>query len=628
MWCGGGRATLDHPGRAEYVTVVMPRWLLILLPLLLAIGGAAYTGRMIDRGWTPFDEGQLGQSAERVASGELPHRDFDEVYTGGLTELDAMAFRVLGFRLSVLRVVLLVCFTLWIPAVYYVARRWASPGPAAIATILAIVWSVPNYPAAMPSWYNLFLATWALAAALRFIDSGHTRWLFVGGLAAGLSILVKIVGLFALAGILIGLAWGEQTRSEQSPSSPRAWAYSVALTLALAAIVMALYRLVSALGPVSPALYFVVPTAALAGAVVLREWRGRYRPSAERLRTALSWLVPLLAGTAVPIVIFLIPYIAAGAIPDLVRGVIVMPPRRLRFAAYPLPGLAESLPAILALLVVAAAPFVGQRWRVRYLILVAAVLVAGFVSRPPFIVWIALRLTIPVLAVAGAVFLSAPERVRPIDAHAQWRLFLLLSVTSLASLVEFPYSSPVYFCYVAPLAVLSLLAVWQPAGRRVAPVAAMLASFAFLFATIRSNWDPVVKIGHTDIRTNSVPLALPRAGLWVQPDDKVDYEGVIPLVQRHAGASAYVYATPDLPEISFLAGMHNPTRTLYDFFDDTTGRVPRIVHELAAHDVRVVVITSRPAFSPRVSPALDSALTARYPASTTVGRFTVRWIPN
>jgi hypothetical protein len=189
---------------------MMRRW---WLPLLLALCGALYTGRSLDHGWTPFDEGTLGQSAERVASGEMPHRDFDEVYTGGLSELNAAAFRVFGVRLSVLRAVLFVCFVLWVPAVYYVARQFAGPAPSSLATILAVIWSVPNYPAAMPSWYNLFLATWALAAILRFIDTDNRRWLFAAGVAAGLSILIKIVGLFLVAALFLALAWGEQNRS-------------------------------------------------------------------------------------------------------------------------------------------------------------------------------------------------------------------------------------------------------------------------------------------------------------------------------------------------------------------------------------------------------------------------------
>jgi len=53
----------------------------------------------VNRGWVPHDEGLLGQSAERLLAGQLPHRDFDEVYTGGLSYLHALAFEVGGVRL-------------------------------------------------------------------------------------------------------------------------------------------------------------------------------------------------------------------------------------------------------------------------------------------------------------------------------------------------------------------------------------------------------------------------------------------------------------------------------------------------------------------------------------------------
>ncbi len=44
------------------------------------------------RGWIPVDEGLLAQTAERVLAGELPHRDFDDCYTGGLAIFYAAAF--------------------------------------------------------------------------------------------------------------------------------------------------------------------------------------------------------------------------------------------------------------------------------------------------------------------------------------------------------------------------------------------------------------------------------------------------------------------------------------------------------------------------------------------------------
>src|SRR5215813_10887577 len=74
-----------------------------LLFLMVFLLSALYAARDLKRGWVPSDEGTFGQSAERVLQGELPHKDFDEGYTGGLTYLNALAFRVLGTNLASLR---------------------------------------------------------------------------------------------------------------------------------------------------------------------------------------------------------------------------------------------------------------------------------------------------------------------------------------------------------------------------------------------------------------------------------------------------------------------------------------------------------------------------------------------
>ena len=89
----------------------MRTWVVTLL--IVWVISAAYVGIQIDSGWVPDDEGTLAQSAERVLAGELPHRDFDEVYTGGLSYLNVLAFQVLGVNLLSLRLVLLVFFLAW-----------------------------------------------------------------------------------------------------------------------------------------------------------------------------------------------------------------------------------------------------------------------------------------------------------------------------------------------------------------------------------------------------------------------------------------------------------------------------------------------------------------------------------
>ena len=60
---------------------------------VLVLGAVALR---IDQGWVPHDDGAFAQSAERVLDGQLPHRDFTELYTGGMTLLNAMVLAVLG----------------------------------------------------------------------------------------------------------------------------------------------------------------------------------------------------------------------------------------------------------------------------------------------------------------------------------------------------------------------------------------------------------------------------------------------------------------------------------------------------------------------------------------------------
>src|SRR6202166_4627353 len=94
----------------------------VLIPLLVWLACAAYMGMNLKRGWVPWDEGILGQSAERVLNGEIPHKDFNDAYTGGLSYLDAFIFRLFGINLLYLRNFLFACFILWVPAVYSLAR--------------------------------------------------------------------------------------------------------------------------------------------------------------------------------------------------------------------------------------------------------------------------------------------------------------------------------------------------------------------------------------------------------------------------------------------------------------------------------------------------------------------------
>src|SRR5258705_1672068 len=113
------------------------RWskLIFLLVWLLS---ATYAGMNVNKGWFPHDEGTLGQAAERVLQGEMPHRDFTDPYTGGLSYLEAYIFRLFGIDLIWLRVFLFAVFLAWVPAVYAISREFLSPWAAGGVTLVAV----------------------------------------------------------------------------------------------------------------------------------------------------------------------------------------------------------------------------------------------------------------------------------------------------------------------------------------------------------------------------------------------------------------------------------------------------------------------------------------------------------
>jgi hypothetical protein len=71
----------------------LSRW--SVLPFLVVwLLSAVYLGVNLKRCRVPHDDGMPGQAAECVLQGEMPHRDFEDPYTGGLSYVHAAAFRL------------------------------------------------------------------------------------------------------------------------------------------------------------------------------------------------------------------------------------------------------------------------------------------------------------------------------------------------------------------------------------------------------------------------------------------------------------------------------------------------------------------------------------------------------
>jgi hypothetical protein len=588
--------------------------------LVVWVATVTYAAVVLRWGWVPRDDGFLAHAAERVLRGEIPHRNFQDVYVGLLSYLHAAAFRIWGTNLGSLRYPLLAIFVLWVPSVFWIASRMLGRTGTAIATIIAAVWCIPNYSASMPSWYNLFFATFGLAAIFRYIEVESPWLLLLAGFSAAISCLFKITGLYFVAAVFLFLVW--QARPNPSASSTRARLDRGLVSLFAVLFVTAVALLLRSRLGASEIYHFLAPQVAIAAFLLWFIWR----PARQVHENLPAWnlvrtLGPFSVGFLLPIAAFEIAFASMGAVRDLLNGVFLLPMRRLAVVGRSPAPLISLVPMCLTLgLVIAAGKFRGRRlWFINAPLVIgfAALLFLSANSPAAFTFsWYIFAPLIPAIVVISVVALrqSAGDSVR------DQRLMLLAGTVAVCSLIQYPFSTAAYFCYVAPLLVLlvaQLLAVY-PVSRS---TIAIICAFAVLFPIIRLR--PFMeRDGFSHI--NLVPLQLARAGgLEVRADQAQDYEQLVRVIQQHVRPGSFIYVAPDDAQIYFLAEMRNPTRLTYSSLDEPRGQTQRILQGLAAHDVRLVVIDT--ALSSSAPADLLQELNSLFPDFASVGQFQVRW---
>lgn len=590
-------------------------WLLVTLAVV-----GVYLAFYLRRGWYPHDEGLLGQTAERVLQGQMPHRDFDDPYTGLLTYLHAAAFELSGIRLVSLRIPLLVASLLGFAAFFRIATRFVDLLSAAGLTLLALVWSVPNYPASIPSWYNLFFALGMGLALLRWSEDRHPRWLFVAGMLGGLSFLIKLSGLFAVGGGFLFLVYATQQAGGLGRASGRWPAWLVTGVLLL--LVAGLWR---SLGPGYHPRFLVhlaVPGSLFILGLAVREWRIG-APGWERVSALARAGFAFLFGFLAPVTLFGIWFAAHGALGALVTDVFLIPFRRLAFASVLPPApfwILASIP--LLVLLRPRGEWDSARWFVAGLVtlgLLAVLLVACVFSSFPYrIVWQSGRSLIPVLGALGGAILAFPRISAGWDRGAEARWVLLGLLLVMAGLIQYPFAAPVYFLYLAPLVILAATALVTAIGRTPVALRRAVILFYLAFGAILVNPGALQGLG---FRFEGFPggalLDIPRGGLTVSGEDARTYADVI----RSLGAAgdSSIWAGPDAPEIYFLAARRNPTRVLFDFLSafstDTLARFT--LHR----GLQTIVINHRPPFSPPLSDSVSAGLRRMLPRRAMVGNF-------
>jgi hypothetical protein len=622
--------SLEASESESAVVAAAQGWLvrLMVLGAVLAIA-AVYVGVRIGSGWVPADDGILSQSALRVMQGQLPHRDFAEIYTGGLSVLHALAFRVFGVSLLSLRICAFLFFLAWVPAVYYVALRFTSAVAAGLITLVAAAWSFPNYPAAMPSWYNLFFATFGAAALLRYLDVRKARWLFVAGLCGGVSILIKVIGAYYIAGVLLFLAFleqsDEQSDHESAETRKNAAPYRVfgtsALLLFLATVI---YVFHARLGS-GEVYHFVLPAAVLVALILLGERKVRGAATGERFRSLLRLVIPFVCGVLSPVIAFLAPYARSGAVGQFFSGVTSSAIARSVGLGVLRPVSIKEAIFALALAALAAGAMYLREFQGKLVgaavglglmvMLVKSATSSGIVSG----VWYSVATLTPLVVLLGAAVVLAAGKPGGQTRLQQQRMMVLISLAAMCGLVQYPFAAPIYLCYEAPLTLLAAVAIVATAKKQPGThVLAAVAGFYLLFGVAMLVPDYIYELTHKVGRMDE--LHLKRSG-GLRIEYAANFEDLSHLLQQHS-PNGLMYAGNDCPELYFLAGLKNVTR------DDGGAPAEEVLKALQSEDLKLVVINEAPFFpSAKMSPQVRAEVMRKFPESQLVGIFRVFWRP-
>jgi hypothetical protein len=590
-----------------------------VIAALLLILAALYLIPFVDRGWVPVDEGMIGQAAERVLTGALPHVDYEEPYPGALSYFYASVFKIAGIDLVHLRWTVFAGALVSLTLVYLILRRYLHPVSAALATWVAAVWSFPNYFSSLPSWWILLCALGCIWGVIRYVESERLLFVVVAGLSAGIAVSIKQTGVYLLPPLVMSLMIGSVDVESARPAAPK-WESPTRAALAIAAFVFVLVILWRGLG-LAEIVYLVVPIAASCISFSLFH---RLTPTPG----GMNWRAAILAAAsaAIPVAILLLPHITTGHVRTFVNGVIVLPQKRLQFNALPMRPVTQMVAAVAGVMWVFWSPRSLTRPELRILGLarwVAAVALALFSLRSNvayIIIWEAVRGMAALLPIIALWLLTSNPGRQDKERRV---LFATSAILAWASLSQFPFAAPIYFCYVAPLALIAGVAVVASgqSGRRLSDGPAC--TVALLFALLCLNRGYVWHVGSFhQVQHLNTPLALPRASLYVSDQEATVYGRVVPLVQQHLGVRGLV-AGPDTPEIYFLTGQFSPSGRLFEFFSQDSVSDARALEAWTRADVIVMYHGQR--FSPPLSTTLTSKLREEFPKGESVAPFEVRW---
>ena len=548
------------------------------IALLIFTAAMVYFHRTLHLTVDLRDEGFLLFNIARVAGGELPHRDFIEVYPPGVYALTAPIYTLFGERVWAIRELLAVFRAGAVVLAYLISRFFVPRLFALVATAFSLAfwgWSVWTLTTPYAALFTIPLCMLSLYLLLVGEARGKRRIHFTAGCVCGVALLFKwSLAAMTAYGIVIAICAGAMLRS----SSPNRGGAEISRRLAPVLIgwaAIASLVLIPFLATLSPFDYLlhIGPIHAVMGVVALAF--ARHGDGSVAFRQAIPPVVSYGLGFLIAPIITLAVYAWWGHLGDLIYNTVTRP---LNYRNYYMPvkvppfALVATMGCV-ASLVTAGLALVGRNFRLMAVFAVLASVLApfGYPSIRPAGIGHSLNLLIlqlPAITAYATVTVLAIDFARrpgrPITAVAVIAILLFQTMMSFQIYPRGGYNVTVMLGALAPI-VGYLGYRWSGIANGDAPPPPMLRrAIAFaLVATI-----PILLVHEkvdyalTAPRPSDIPnfaFSHPAlGGIHPKPDDWVRqelaaFDGLISVLRTLRPIDAPVFVLPNESMIYFLS---------------------------------------------------------------------------
>ena len=559
----------------------------------------------------PWDDGSMAQMAERVLMGQLPHVDFSDTYSGLLNYWHAAGFLLGPVDFLTLRVQLAIAFSIALMALFITLVRFFSWRWSLFTTMSAALLGPVVYAGPMPSWYNLILALCMIYLLAR-PDVAHSPGsVFWAGFLGGVSMDIKITGLYCVAAGLVFIA-----HSTSSRDSVRARLIDRVFFLGMHAVLLScVVAVVWWYGSPLASLTLGLPYLLLAVAL---SWQAFRQDLRFPFKTVGTYALAVLLAVMLPILV----YWTQGELPRLFEGLFLRP--ALRVGSDATSGLSHGWASLAlgvacgAVLALRAGGCLSTRSAGLIIAIAWAVCIALAGSRQLAYLqlWGWLRLAPLTVCACTAIYIIRGNPGSSVPGSNPGCL-LLACFLAFIPLIQVPFPHGIYILYFAPLAMAGWMMIHATGQPGMALIGAVSLLGLLLSSLLWFQREELRLLGLIHQPEELVWSGVDHATLKVPARMSATYIELTRLL-RHLGADDKVlYAGPDAPEVPFLARTAYWHPALYDMFeplylDGNNAFEEALDQSLIAARVEVVVINMNPAFSRRLSEGFLSKIATRY----------------